>query len=208
MHNSQVSSSSYYIQTDETFNKLYPPDIQVLSRQHWTSLHIVRCATEFLCSKSGSKILDIGSGVGKFCLTGAMYAPNAHFYGVEQRAYLVDHANIAKQKMGIKNASFIVGNFVHTNLQQFNHFYFFNSFFENLDNLGRIDEQIAFSESLYQYYVRHLYNGLKEMPSGTKIVTYHTFCNEVPREYKLVDSLEAGELNFWVRRQFIFDHSI
>jgi len=29
--------------------------------------------------------LDIGSGVGKFCLAGAYYKPSASFFGVEQR---------------------------------------------------------------------------------------------------------------------------
>ena len=189
-----------YLKTDEAFQKLYPRNIQAISKRHWTPLHIVRYAATFLGATPGAKVLDVGSGIGKFCLAAAHYMPSAHFFGIEQRGYLVKHARSAQAKLSINNVSFIEGNFTQADFNNYDHFYFFNSFFENLFDEDRIDDSVAYSESLYDYYSRYLYNFLRERRSGTRVVTYHTLWNEVPREYKLVESLDGGELNFWVRR--------
>lgn len=189
-----------YLKTDKHFNQLYPIAVQVMSERHWTPLHIAMQAASFLGERAGSKILDIGSGVGKFCLAAAVHHPQANFFGIEQRAQLVNYALIAKQILNVKNASFTHGNFTQLDLHNYDHFYFFNSFYENLDDDVRIDNAISYSEGLYEYYSLHLYNKLRRMPSGTRIATYHTFWHEIPREYKIVESLENGELNFWIRR--------
>jgi SAM-dependent methyltransferase len=189
-----------YFNTDTDFNELYPFSIQILSTRHWTPIHIARLAIEFLNDKENCKILDIGSGVGKFCLNGAHYAPNAHFYGIEQRENLVRHARNAQKKLGIQNVSFLQGNFTQLKLQEFDRLYFYNSFYENLDELGRIDKKIDYSEGLYEYYTGYLHSALKEMPKGTKIVTYHSFTAEIPREYQLIETFENGNLNFWMKK--------
>lgn len=193
-------SVTEHLSTDANFNLLYPPSMQVLAKRHWTPLRIARWAAGFLSTVPGSKILDIGSGVGKFCLAGGLYAPEAEFYGVEQRAYLIDHALTAQHILGSDNTHFIHGNFTQLDFRQYDHFYFFNSFYENLDDDGRIDERISYSEGLYQYYARHLYNGLRGMPTGTRIVSYHTLWHEIPAEYRMVESLENGALNFWIKK--------
>jgi tRNA A58 N-methylase Trm61 len=188
-----------YLASDACFNELFPCNVQKCSRRHWTPLEIIERSIDFL-AEEGSKILDIGSGVGKFCLTGAYYAPNAHFYGVEQRYNLVDHAIRAQEKLGIKNVSFIKGNFTKLNLQEFDHFYFFNSFFENLDYEDHIDEKVECSPALFDYYNHYLYSELQKMRPGTKIVTYHSILEEIPRDYELIKSLEDADLNFWMKR--------
>lgn len=191
-----------YLQSDAHFDELYPYHIQTMSEQHWTPLHITQLAIEFLSAKvkPASKVLDIGSGVGKFCLAAATYAPQLEFVGIEQRGYLIRKAQSARGKLGIKNVSFIEGNFTQLNLKNFNHFYFFNSFYENLDGANKIDNSISYSEALYEYYVQYLHNEFKSLPTGTRIATYHSILQEIPRTYQLVDSLENGDLNFWVKR--------
>ncbi len=61
-------------------------------------------ALEFLVPHSGAKVLDIGSGVGKFVLAGAYYKPQAVFFGVEQRRHLVLHAETARNILRLRNA--------------------------------------------------------------------------------------------------------
>jgi SAM-dependent methyltransferase len=200
MNGESLISVNHYIESDGQFNELYPHSIQLMAKRHWTPLHIAKLATDFLAENQGAKILDIGSGAGKFCLAGALYNPGVKFYGVEQRKYLIDHAAHAQKRLGVKNVSFIEGNFTQLDLKQFDHFYFFNSFFENLDDFDRIDEMIHYSEGLYEYYVRYLHTGLKGMPAGTKIVTYHSLMEEIPREYSLLETLENGELSFWIKQ--------
>lgn len=171
----------------------------MLASRHWTSIDIGKLAAGFLAGK-GSRILDIGSGVGKFCLTGAYHAPDAQFYGIEQREYLMRMAVKAQKTLDLQNISFLHGNFTQLNLLEFDHFYFFNSFYENIDDLDRIDEDIDYSEALYDYYVSYLYNGLQQMPEGTKLVTYHSFQREIPRGYEIVESHHNGNLNFWIKK--------
>ena len=200
MSDEKLEIADNYLCTDTQFNELYPYNIQLLAKRHWTPLRIARWTTEFLTAAPGCKILDIGSGVGKFCLAGALYAPDALFYGVEQRQYLIGHAVAAKRTLGLNNVSFIHGNFTQLDFRQYDHFYFFNSFYENLDEDGRIDYGINYSEALYEYYARNLYNGLKVTPSGTKVVTYHTLWHEIPNDYRMVESLENGALTFWIKK--------
>ena len=200
MNTGALIQTGNYFKNDADFNELYAFSIQLLSKRHWTPLHIARLATEFLVDKKNCKILDIGSGVGKFCLTGAHYAPDAHFFGIEQRENLIRHARNAQKILGIQNVSFIPGNFTELKFREFDHFYFYNSFYENLDDLDRIDKKIDYSEGLYEYYTRYLNNALKEMPKGTKIVTYHSFNTEIPAEYKLVEAFENNNLNFWIKK--------
>jgi SAM-dependent methyltransferase len=197
---SKIQEQEILLKTDDDFNNIYPPSIQAFARQHWTPLHVAKLATAFLTSGlSPVKILDIGSGAGKFCLAGACYAPKHHFYGIEQRKYVFDEAINAQRKIGLSNVFFKHGNFTQLNLHQFDHFYFFNSFYENIHDEGRMDENIDYSESLYNYYVCYLHSSLQSMPTGTKIVTYHSLYEEIPLSYDLVDTQERGNLNFWIK---------
>jgi hypothetical protein len=132
-------------------------------------------------------------------LAGACCALDAHFVGVEQRKYLIDHALKAKRSLGIHNVTFINANFTQLNLREFDHFYFFNSFEENIEYSDKIDDSIGYSSSLYQYYTRYLYVGLHRMPKGTKIATYHYF-GEMPKDYDLVESYANGDLNCWIKK--------
>jgi SAM-dependent methyltransferase len=195
-----VAPKDDFFRSDLNFNDLYPDSIQLLARRHWTPLHIARLVAGFLAGDGHEKILDIGSGAGKFCLAAAHYAPDSRFYGVEQRDYLIGHALAVQKALGVKNVSFLRGNFTQLDLSQFNHFYFYNSFYENLEDQDRIDELIPYSEAIYARYVRHLHAGLKQMPKGTKVVTYHSLNEEIPLGYELVETLENGDLNFWRKR--------
>jgi tRNA G46 methylase TrmB len=75
--------------SDILFNSLYPDSIQSLAQKHWTPLDVAKKAADFLAVSHEVKILDIGSGSGKFCLTAAYHHPDINFYGVEQRKNLV-----------------------------------------------------------------------------------------------------------------------
>src|SRR5882757_15574 len=134
-----------WFSSDWQFQLLYPISIQQLARRHWTPLNVARMTSEFLVTGDGVRVLDIGSGVGKFCLSASYYKPNAFFDGVEQRNSLIGHAETARNILGLFNVSFIHGNFTQLNLTKYDHFYFYNSFFENLDGTDKIDDSIQYS---------------------------------------------------------------
>ena len=74
--------------TDEQFNTIYPTSIRRLSEKHWTPVSVAKAAAEFLVTNPGTRVLDIGSGAGKFCMVGAVHT-RGFFTGVEQREELV-----------------------------------------------------------------------------------------------------------------------
>ncbi|CAL1517140.1 class I SAM-dependent methyltransferase [Chitinophaga sp. MM2321] len=185
---------------DAAFDWLYPERIQQLSRQHWTPLGVARKSARFLASAPGARILDIGSGVGKFCLAAAHYSPDAFFHGIEQRRELYNFAQAAKALTVTENVRFIHGNFTEINPADYDHFYFYNAFFENLVDEGQIDQQVEHSISLYAYYTRHLFDLLDSKPSGTKLVTFHSLEDEIPRNYQLVEASADLLLKMWMKK--------
>ncbi len=198
--NTGTPANTAFFNDDAAFNALYPAAMRKLAVRHWTPVHIAKMAVGFLAAGGGGRILDIGSGIGKFCLAGAHYAPHASFTGIEQRQHLVAHALKAQQELGLENVSFIHGNFTELNLKAYDHFYFFNSFFENIDSSSRIDDKVDCSEVMFEYYLRSLYAGLEQMPTGTRVATYHAFRGEIPLSYEMVALHHGGDLAFWVKK--------
>lgn len=188
-----------WFSSDEQFHHLYPLTIRQLAHRHWTSLAVAELVAKFLSPSPAAKVLDIGSGVGKFCLTGAYYNGSAQFYGIEQRKDLVGHANTAKKILGLANVHFMHGNFTQLDFSQYDHFYFYNAFYEHLTDTDKIDEHITFSTSLYNYYNRYLYKKLDAMPAGTRLATFHTLEDRVPPGYCLAESHIGTLLKFWIK---------
>ncbi len=193
------STVNEYFTGDKQFNSLYPMRIRLLAERHWTPLSVARMTASFLGAEKGSRILDIGSGVGKFCLSAAYFSSHAHFYGVEQRLDLVQYAETAKKELGLENVSFIPGNFTQIDLRDFDHLYFFNAFYENLEDAEKIDEGIEFSVELYKHYNRNLYRQLEQMPGGTRLATFYCTGDELPDSYYIVGTEMDDLLKLWIK---------
>lgn len=188
-----------WFDSDNEFDRLYTLSIQNLAKKHWTPLHIARKASYFLAAENNVTILDVGSGVGKFCLAAAYYKPNASFFGVEQRRWLIDHAEATKEILQLNNASFIYGNFTQLDFRQYDHFYFYNAFYENMIGTDKIDNSIAYSGELFNYYNRYLYRQLEQKPAGTRLATFHSLEDEVPPGYHVVGTEMDSLLKFWIK---------
>ncbi|HWB27641.1 MAG TPA: methyltransferase domain-containing protein [Chitinophagaceae bacterium] len=188
-----------WFNSDESFNRLYPLYIQELARKHWTPLMVAKKAALFLAAENNVRILDIGSGVGKFCLGAAYFKPKAQYYGIEQRKNLVVNANAVKEALAFDNVFFINGNFTQLHFRDYDHFYFYNSFYENLTGTDKIDDGIDYSVELYNYYNRYLYNQLAQRPAGTRLATFHSLEDEVPQGYHIVGSEMNNLLKFWIK---------
>jgi len=158
-----------WFSSDEQFDDLYPVSVKSLTSEHWTPLKVARKVADFLAIDNGVRILDIGSGVGKFCLAAAYFKPKASFYGVEQRKGLVSYAETARKGLLLENVSFLHGNFTMLDLRNFDHFYFYNSFYENLIGTDKIDNSILYSNELYNYYNRYLYKQLEAKATSHQV---------------------------------------
>jgi SAM-dependent methyltransferase len=185
--------------SDKMFNSMYPKSIQEVADKHWTPLEVGTKAAAFLAISPEAKILDVGSGSGKFCLTAAHYHPQTFFYGIEQRSNLVELSTELAQKLQLANVSFIHDNITNIDFENFDHFYFYNSFYENVKGTQKIDSCIQYSDELYHYYNRYLYKQLNKKPAGTRLVTYHSFGIETPSGYEIVHTDYNEFLKFWVK---------
>lgn len=194
----RINTESWF-SSDAQFNQLYPSSIQLLAQRHWTPLVVARKAANYLAAESNMRILDIGSGVGKFCLAAAHYKPMAFYYGIEQRKRLINYADAAKEKLRIENVSFIEGNFTQIDFRNYDHFYFYNSFYENLTGTDKIDDSIDYSLELYNYYNRYLYKLLEQKPPGTRLASFHSLEDEIPKGYHIVGSEMNELLKFWIK---------
>lgn len=185
--------------SDVHFHQLYPPSLQAQANMHWTPLSVARKAAAFLAVGPSPRILDIGSGAGKFCLAAAYYQPQAFYSGVEQREELVEQAVKASRVLGLQQVSFVHGNLLSVNFAEYDHFYFFNAFFENLEETFRIDNSIPYSRELYARYSRFLFHQLEKKPPGTRLATFHSTENEIPGMYHEVGTDEGDLLKFWIK---------
>jgi SAM-dependent methyltransferase len=188
-----------FFSSDQHFDQLYPQSISALASRHWTPLTIAKEAANFLAIGSNVRILDIGSGVGKFCLIGAKFHPNALFTGIEQRASLNQIAQSVAHNLSLNNTKFLTGNFTDIDFNLYHHFYFYNAFYENLIDNDSIDQTIQQSPELFNLYNRKLYKQLKKLPAGTRIATFHSSENEMPSSYQVVGIGSNEDLKFWVK---------
>jgi hypothetical protein len=187
-----------WIHSDEHFDGLFPDNFRKLSSRHWTPLAVIQSAATFLGVEKGSRVLDIGSGIGKFCVLASLQCPDVEFYGVEQRKSLVDQADYAKRLLKADNVHFINANFTSLDFNHFDHFYFYNSFYENITN-DKIDDSVDYSLELFNQYSAFLFRQLEKRKVGTRLATYHTIENEIPPSYHVVGSDHDEMLKYWVK---------
>jgi SAM-dependent methyltransferase len=193
-----LEPSSFRIE-DEDFDARCPRNMRHLATMHWTRAAIARMATQYLVTSSDTKVLDIGSGVGKFCIVGAAFS-NAFFTGVEQRKKLCDVANKIAGEYKLTNTQFIHANITSIDFSNYDAFYFYNSFHENMERTAAIDNSIPLEPSLYFLYSKYLAEQFDKLPVGTRLVTFWSD-NQVPISYELLYSELYGALKFW--RKFV-----
>jgi len=194
-----MPSTNNWFDSNEVFDNLFPDFNSSLMKRHWTPLEVAKKAAQFLAAEKNVRILDIGSGVGKFCLAAANYMPMAFYTGIEQRGNLVEQAIHAKEILGLKNVDLLHGNFSTVNFKDYDHFYFFNSFYENFSFSENMDNNIEYSKELYEQYTYLLKTKLESKPSGTRLATFHSTEEEIPANYLVVGTEMKNTLKFWVK---------
>ncbi len=172
--------------TDEEFDALFPPPIRSKSEIHWTPTAVAQRAAQLLVKDETSRILDVGSGPGKFCLIAALSTPGT-FVGVEQRHYLTDFARAFAHHHRVDRVSYINARIEQVDWSQFTGFYLYNPFVETLyEPSNRIDDTIETGQERYIRLVRFVQLSLSRLAVGTRVVTFHGFGGDLPPTYDMV----------------------
>jgi len=188
--------------TDRQFDKLFSPNARRCSKRHWTPVETAKRAASLLTEGLECKILDVGSGVGKFCIVGALSTP-ATYFGVEQRKWLVSESNYITQSLPIPRVHFLSTQMNEIDWGEFDHFYFYNPFYEQIVESARIDENVEFATEHYDAYVTWVKMQLAKARTGTKVVTFHGMGGEMPPSYELIcrETNADGYLELWEKKE-------
>ena len=186
--------------TDRRFDQIFPEEIRNLSETHWTPINVAIRAARMFSTEEKTRILDIGSGCGKFCTVAALSC-RGQFIGVEQRPHLVDIARKAADAMNVTNVTFIQSNMIDIDWNFFDGFYLFNPFYEHKIRAIRMDANLYYDEERFERYVEIVRSKLRIARPGTKVVTYHGFGGEMPANFECVKKELAGThaLELWVK---------
>ena len=185
---------------DDEYDLVYPDWIQKLSDCHWTPVDVARKAAQLLVIRPGTRVLDIGCGPGKFCAIGATVT-DGHFTGVEQRCRLADIAKQVVQSCAPTRVQIIHANITEVGFRDYDAFYIFNPFEENLLPSRMIDFDVELAPRLYTEYTRYVENQLALAPLGTRVVTYHGEFEEIPAGYDCERTAFAGDLKLWIKKR-------
>jgi SAM-dependent methyltransferase len=195
---------------DADFDRVYPAAIRALSRRFWTPVRVAQRAATLLRDAGARRVLDVGSGVGKFALVAAATEPDLDVVGIEQRAGLVRLARIAALRLGIDNALFVEGDATAAPWRAFDGLYFFNPLAENLfDKADRIDDRVELSSLRFVRDLVRVEEGLRVAAIGKVVVTYHGSSTRIPTSFELNHEERAGSdwLRVWTKARASDDGS-
>ena len=186
--------------SDSEFDYIFSEDVRARSMINWTPVNVALTAVKMLVKGPNTKILDIGSGPGKFCFVGAATS-QAKFFGVERSENLFNEAESIRKFYQVKNAQFIHADMTALDWTEYNAFYLFNPFWENIPVFN---SDGAYAFKCYEKYYKcidFVKEKLSQMPYGTRVVTYHGFGGNMPDDYDLEDmkKIESDYLRSWVK---------
>jgi len=185
---------------DEKFDQIYPPRIRELSGLHWTPVRVAAEAAKLLVTRAGTRVLDVGCGPAKFCLVGASLTQGI-FTGVEQRDELIAAAREAADRMRLREVNIIHGNVLDLAFDEYDAFYLYNPFEENMIRGNKIDGSVPLSPVLFKKYNSYVAAQLGDMPIGTRVATYAGYADEIPACYDCELALFHDELKLWIKRR-------
>lgn len=186
--------------SDRAFDALLPDELRTRSALHWTPLSVVNRAAGWIDEFGIRSVVDVGSGVGKFCVAAAL-ASKATYTGIEQRARLVHVARKLAETLDLSTrVSFIHGTLGISRIPSAEAYYMYNPFGENLFGPeSQIDGDVELNEPRYRRDVSATERLLTEVPLGTFLITYNGFGGHMPPTFRQLrlEQVHRNELQLW-----------
>lgn len=187
--------------TDVAFDRVYPVRIRKISSQFWTPIAVARRAAQLFSAHGARRVLDMGSGVGKFCIVAAL-GTELELVGVEQRKGLVEVANDVITAYSIPRVTIIHGTIEDIDLDAYDGFYMYNPFEEAaLAPAEWADRTMPLSAERARRDVALVEDFLARARPGTSVVTFHGFGGAMPEGWIHLPEETRGVafLRLWVR---------
>lgn len=187
---------------DALFDSVYQQTIQAVSARYWTPISVALAGANWLRTASCQRLLDVGSGPGKFCIVTRLAAGCA-VRGIEQRPGLVQAARAAAVSYEAE-VRFDHGTIDQIDPGDSDAFYFFNPFGENhYVGEDRFDEEVELSNERFMRDLGVVEGWLDRARRGTCVLTYHGFGGRIPDTYSLArrQTTRSGVLRLWVKRR-------
>ena len=197
-----MDTPSSVLSSDDAFDEQLPLSLQIKSSMHFTPIEVARQAAALLAPEPGMSVLDVGAGAGKFCLAAAFAIPTATFVGVELRGQLVRVATRLATQLQLHNVRFVHGDAFDLDWSQFDSFYLYNPFAEQLfENAFRLDRSLTLDPLNFDLSVTAVRVRLALARVGTRVVTYHGFGASPPLGYDLARVEQAGSdrVELWIK---------
>jgi predicted RNA methylase len=183
---------------DAEFDQVFPDELRDRSHMHWTPVAVAMRAAELLAPTPRARVLDVGAGVGKVCLVGALVT-GAMWWGVEHDAVQVAAANHAAWALDLgRRTRFVVGDGSRMSWDELDGLYFYNPFGSAL---------LAPHASPFVRYatvqntLRRIEQRLAQTRVGMRVVTYYGFGGRWPEGFTQISTEPMGgdALELWVR---------
>lgn len=181
---------------DAAFDALLTQHARLASRDFWTPAAVARRAVSWIEEAGASRVLDVGSGVGKFCVLAAAASPERmRFTGVERRGRLVVEARFVAAQLGVAaRVDFVHGGFTELDLAAYDALYLYNPFSEHVfSEQARLDASVELSFDRMKADIAALEAALDAMRVGGVLVTYHGFRGAVPDTFDLLRWEQIGD---------------
>ena len=183
--------------TDEALDSYLPLSVQRVSPLFWTSVPIIERMVGWLDELGVGDIVDLGSGVGKWCVGAALLDTSGRrYFGLEHRPELVTIAtDLAIHFRVTHRVTFHQGEVADLlerpgpipGLPARPAFYLFNPFGENIaPDHERLDLEVELSEARFHRDVAVMEDLLEVAAPGTWVLVYNGFGGRMPFSYEPV----------------------
>lgn len=185
---------------DEIFDRLLGEQPRKRSRSYWSSVQACQVAAQLLREAGATRVLDGGSGAGKFLSIASLHLAQ-RVYGIERREALVLESRRLAEALGA-DVEVQHGTLDDVDPKPFDGFYFFNPFGEYVaDDEDRYDLLAPRSFQQYVRDARLVERWLRAAPVGTALVTYNGLGGRIPVSYRPKETthVRGDTMRLWVK---------
>ena len=159
----------------------------------WALDWMVKEKCKFLCEGGHKRILDVGSGLGKFCIEGAALYPDCEFVGVELDKDRIECSNKVLELTGLTNVKFIHDSFENIDFSEYDGIFIYNPFNMGGHVIHNEGKYLAYPRTYYQNQEEFDMISVEEQKFKEKRTKINTYISEMEKAFiKKLQDLKIG----------------